>query len=203
MRKIRLSAGAAVVAAAIVATTFAFTVAPASAATCLDCPSGTGGGGGGGGTGSGSGSYGAGTGASSGWFDVPEASATVDTGINVDSNDSVQITADTAYQIWAGVLFTGNNGPAGWTGYQATDPKFPLHGDTDRFGHIIRPYSLLAEIDNSTAPNGTPLYQVGDGFTTNVAAGSGSHRVFLKINDDAPRNGSGKFRAYVQVTRNP
>lgn len=197
MRKIRLSAGAAVVAAGIMATTLAFTVAPATAATCLDCPPATGGAGSGGGT------YGSGTGASSGWFDVPEAAAVVDTGINVDSNDSVQITADSSYQIWAGVWFTGNNGPTGWYGSQATDPKFPLHGDLDRFGHIIRPYSLLAEIDNSTSPNGTPLFQVGDGYTARVATGSGSHRVFLKINDDTQRNGSGRFRAYVQVSRNP
>jgi hypothetical protein len=140
---------------------------------------------------------------SSGWFDVPEAAAQVDTGIDVDSNDEVQITADNSHQIWAGVFLTGWNGPAGWTTHQAFDPKFPLHGDVDRFGHIIRPYSLLAEIDDSTQPNGTPLYQVGDGYTARVATGSGQHRVILKINDDTPHNGKGAFLAFVQVTRNP
>lgn len=187
-----------VAALTVAAATLSVSAQPAAAIQCRSCY----GDGDGGGSGGGGGGGGGGTSLDSGWFNVPESTGHVDTGINVDSNDEVQITADSSYTIWAGVWFTGRNGPAGWTGSQATDPKFPLHGDTDRFGHIIRPYSLLAEIDNSTY-NGTPLYQVGDGYTATVASGSGSHRVILKINDDTLANGDGAFRAYMQVTRKP
>jgi hypothetical protein len=41
-------------------------------------------------------------------------------------------------QIWAGVWFTGNNGPNGWNNLD-NDPKFPLPG--------THPYCLLGKLD--------------------------------------------------------
>src|SRR5262249_20019977 len=56
---------------------------------------------------------------------VSEATAgDLDAGIDLQPGDEVEFEAGGG--IWAGVLFTGQNGPEGWNGLDS-NPKFPVH----------------------------------------------------------------------------
>jgi hypothetical protein len=85
--------------------------------------------------------------------------------------------------IWAGVWFTGNNGPQGWTN-RDNNPKFPLPG--------AHPYMLLGKLD-------TGYFEVGSYRRLDQTPNSG--RLYLRINDDVPGNGNGAFQAQVAVYR--
>ncbi|MBL3671451.1 hypothetical protein JL475_37295 [Streptomyces sp. M2CJ-2] len=113
--------------------------------------------------------------------EVRESDWDVYTGCFLQYGDTVQIGAQGS--IWAGVWFTGNNGPQGWTN-TAQDPKFPMPS--------ARAYSLLSRAD------GRYRY-VGTG-TSFLYTGSGTY-LYLRINDDVPGNGNGSFNANVQVIR--
>jgi hypothetical protein len=113
--------------------------------------------------------------------EVQEADWDVYTGCDLEHADRVVISASGL--IWAGVWFTGQNGPQGWTNI-ANDPKFPMPS--------ARAYSLLAKTDGRYRPAGT-----GTAFNY-TGAGSPLH---LRINDDTPGNGNGAFVATVKVTR--
>lgn len=112
---------------------------------------------------------------------VPESSAGVDTGIELERQDRLVISA--SGQIWAGVPFTGANGPRGWNNVEL-DPKFPLIGS--------HPYSLIGKLDGR-------YFYVGDGVDR-FYFGSGS-RLMLRTNDDTPGGGSGAFTVLVQQWR--
>ncbi|WP_144126926.1 hypothetical protein [Catellatospora sichuanensis] len=112
---------------------------------------------------------------------VAEASWDVNTGCSLRSGDRVQINASGS--IWAGVWFTGDNGPQGWTNI-ANDTKFPMAS--------ARVYSLLAKTNGNYRYAGT-----GTMFTY---TGTGSP-LYLRINDDKPGNGNGAFTVDVIVTR--
>jgi hypothetical protein len=114
-------------------------------------------------------------------FDVAEASWDVPSGCQMQPGDHVVISAGGS--IWAGVWFTGNNGPQGWTNI-AGDAKFPSPSS--------RAYSLLANVDGRYQYVGT-----GTSFTY-TGLGSPLH---LRINDDTPGNGSGAFVVRVQLQR--
>jgi hypothetical protein len=86
-------------------------------------------------------------------------------------------------QIWAGVWFTGNNGPKGWNNVD-NDPKYPLPAS--------HPYGLLGKLD-------TGYFYVGDYSRYDQALDQGT--LFLRINDDVPGNGNGAFQCLVQVYR--
>jgi hypothetical protein len=62
-------------------------------------------------------------------------------------------------EIFAGVWFTGNNGPWGWD-WRADDPKFPHHG-TDE----AHPFSLIGKIGSG------PYFLVGEALDNHVAFG--------------------------------
>lgn len=98
------------------------------------------------------------------------------TGVYVRAGQSINIDA-TNDQIWAGVWFTGWNGPMGWT--SKCNSQCPMPNE--------RAYSLLAQI-------GSQQVYVGAGRTFTAAS---SGYVVLKVNDDVPGNGAGYFRAYV------
>ncbi|WP_406073565.1 hypothetical protein [Micromonospora sp. NBC_01638] len=112
---------------------------------------------------------------------VEEASYDVNSGCSLKDGDRVQISA--YGQIWAGVWFTGENGPQGWTN-MANDSKFPMTN--------ARAFSLLAKTNGNYRSVGT-----GTMFTY---YGTGSP-LYLRINDDKPGNGNGAFTADVTVTR--
>jgi hypothetical protein len=86
-------------------------------------------------------------------------------------------------QIWAGVWFTGNNGPKGWNDIDNND-KFPMPA--------AHPYGLLGLLDNG-------YFFVGDYHRDDKADDQGT--LFLRINDDVPGNGNGAFQCLVQVYR--
>ena len=103
---------------------------------------------------------------------VPESTGRTDVARYVYQYQHVSITADPVQQIWSGMWFTGNNGPAG---YGTANSQSPLPG--------APAYSLLARIGNQYTYVGT-----GKDF---VAQTSGWLTLF--INDDVPGNGNGYF----------
>jgi hypothetical protein len=115
-------------------------------------------------------------------FTVPESSAGIDTGVDVQPLDRLVFRA--SGEIWAGVLLTGLNTPRGWNNVDS-DPKFPLPG-----GH---PYSLLGQLAGR-------YFEIGDALER-VYNGPRPERLFLRINDDTPGNGSGAFDCEVEVFR--
>src|SRR5262249_14384351 len=115
-------------------------------------------------------------------FEVPESSAGIDTGVDIQSLDRVIFRA--SGEIWAGVWFTGGNGPEGWH-YRDSNRKFPLPG-----GH---PYSLLGQIAGR-------YFEVGTGIER-IHTGAGVERLFLRTNDESPGNGTGAFTCNVEVWR--
>ncbi len=113
-------------------------------------------------------------------FQDKESDYDVNTGLTVKPGDSVQISC--SGQIWAGVIFTGTNGPEGWNNINYNS-KYPLPG--------TRPYMQLARLDQG-------YFQVGRG-TSFVHTGAAS-MLYLRINDDTPGNGNGYFTCYVTIS---
>jgi hypothetical protein len=123
------------------------------------------------------------------WVTVPEsATADLDTGVVLQPADEFMLTG--AGTIWAGVAFTGLNGPEGWTDRIETNPNAPLHNTPD-----ARPFSLLGKFE------GEGYFYVGHGFRRRTFNRSSQRRLFLRINDNTPRNGSGAFQCLIQVWR--
>jgi hypothetical protein len=79
--------------------------------------------------------------------------------------------------IWAGVWFTGENGPAGWNSYAPSG--FPVPG--------VRTYSLLGAFGDE------PYRYVGANNYTFYNARPYSRTVWARVNDNVPGNGSGAF----------
>lgn len=115
-------------------------------------------------------------------FYVAESDSNVETTLYVHTGDLVTFSA--TGEIWSGVLFTGTNGPNGWD-YTDCDPKFPLP--------CAHPFSLLAKTD------GGNWFEVGQSYQYTYQ-GNGIKEILLRINDDAPGNGTGGFNVTVQIT---
>jgi hypothetical protein len=113
-------------------------------------------------------------------LEVKESDDTVDTQIDVQTNDRIVINA--TGRIWAGVAFTGDNGPGGWS--WTAGNKFTLVN-----GHA---YSLIGSLDGI-------WWEIGTG-ATRTYTGPGS-RLYLAINDDVHGNGNGAFSVKIQVYR--
>jgi hypothetical protein len=86
--------------------------------------------------------------------------------------------------IWAGVWFTGTNGPDGWRGTSASG-SYPLPG-APRYGLIARLGNNAYEFVGSGARS----------FTNNKPGYL--QRVRFRVNDDAPGNGNGAFRVFLR-----
>jgi hypothetical protein len=113
---------------------------------------------------------------------VAEGDSTVDTHMQVQRGDTLIFHAWGS--IWAGVWFTGTNGPRGWN-WIDHDPKFPLKSS--------HPFCLFGRLDNG------PFY-IGDDMRLDETADQGT--LLLEINDDVHGNGSGAFHCLVQQYRN-
>lgn len=113
---------------------------------------------------------------------VNESDGDVDTHIDVRAGDTLIFHADGS--IWSGVWFTNPNGPKGWNN-RDLDPKFPLPG--------AHPFQLLGKLD-------TGYFPVGEYARLDQTSNQG--RLYLRINDDVPGNGSGAFEVKVQCYRN-
>lgn len=114
-------------------------------------------------------------------YQVTEKDCITNTDLAIQTGDRLVLTA--WGKIYAGVIFTGENGPEGWNGIDL-DPKFPLTGS--------HPYCLFGSIagNNFFIGNGRDLVYQGPG-----------DKLVLRINDDSPANGSGAFHCRVQVWR--
>src|SRR2546430_17358683 len=110
---------------------------------------------------------------------VAEWQNDVDTNIELRNGDWLDISASGS--IWAGVWFTGENGPQGWTGYTAGGDS-PLPGSP--------PFSLLGKTADED------YFYVGAGLRRayrNESLGPGATRLALRINAHRPGNGTGAF----------
>jgi hypothetical protein len=94
-----------------------------------------------------------------------------------------QVTISASGEIWSGVAFTGTNGPDGWDATDC-DPKFPLP--------CVHPFSLLYRANGPYVEGGSWSQFTHNGSATMLT---------LRINDDAPGNGSGSFTVTVTVVR--
>ena len=113
-------------------------------------------------------------------FQDKESDRDVSTGLVVKTGDTVQISCTGS--IWAGVLFTGTNGPQGWDNINFNS-KYPLPG--------THPYMQLGRLDQG-------YFEIGK-QTSFVHTGAPS-TLFLRINDDTPGNGNGYFTCYVTIS---
>lgn len=123
------------------------------------------------------------------WFDVPESQrGDQDTNITLRPGDEYELTgADT---IWAGVWLTGLNGPEGWEDRIETNPASPMFNRPD-----AHPFSLIGRFGVS------PYFYIGHRISRKAYNLPVPANLRLRINDNAPGNGSGVFRCRVQVWR--
>jgi hypothetical protein len=119
---------------------------------------------------------------------VPESTSNVPTGIAIQPGDEFALTASGT--IWAGVWFTGVNGPDGWTDRIETNPASPYINKPD-----AHPFCLVGRFDTD------PWFYVGSGFTRRPAMLTAAKQLVLRTNDNTPGNGSGSFQCRVQVWR--
>ncbi|MER5671838.1 caspase family protein [Pseudonocardia alni] len=111
-------------------------------------------------------------------FTVTRTGGEQETGVMVGTGQRVVIGASGA--IWSGIIFTGQNGPNGWTGWEASEDA-PLPGKP--------PFSLLGRLGGRTFYVGGDLDFVHDGPPA---------RLFFLVNDHR-RMGSGSFDVRVSV----
>jgi hypothetical protein len=111
---------------------------------------------------------------------IPESTFGVDSGVDVGPGQWLGFTG--SGEIWAGVLFTGNNGPQGWNTID-NNPNLPLPGS--------RPFSLLGRLNNQN-------FYIGNSNFTGVNP-SAPQRLILRTNDDVPGNGNGAFMCQVET----
>jgi hypothetical protein len=121
------------------------------------------------------------------WITVREADSGVDTGIDFEPGDDFEF--DATGDIWAGVIFTGRNGPEGWSNVDY-DPKFPLHE-----GAQAHPYSLIGMF------RGRSFFYIGTHLGPTRYTDADRRRLVLRTNDDSPGNGNGEFRCRVRIWR--
>jgi hypothetical protein len=155
--------------------------------------------------------------------DGPPTRANVDTGLDIEPGDVLEISA--TGKIWAGQCATGDNGPKGWDNI-TNEPKFPLTGvppysllgeirspvGPNNYTERMRPYFYIGEKTTYPHPNDSfalqskriteiepPVLFGSDGM--HHLAIRPSERLMLRINDDAPGNGSGSFQVTIKVHR--
>lgn len=112
----------------------------------------------------------------------PAPGIDVDTGIDLQPGDRLQISATGAVD--TGFVFGGPGGPNGDANI-SDDAKYPLHPSF--------PFALIGRVGE------TGYFLVGQGLNTTHTGAAG--RLFLRTNDDTPGNGWGHFDATVTVQR--
>ncbi|TCC51511.1 hypothetical protein E0H73_41070 [Kribbella pittospori] len=118
---------------------------------------------------------------------IREFDTNVDANVELQNGDWIDISVTGS--IWAGVWFTGRNGPNGWPGWSANNDS-PLPG--------AAPFGVLGW----TAEDN--YFWIGSGMRRtyqNSTLGPGRTRLSFRINDDRPGNGDGAFIAKIQVWR--
>lgn len=122
---------------------------------------------------------------------VRESDHDVYTGIVLQDGDIYFFEASGS--IWADIAAAGQNGPNGrdtitW------DARFPLHGGLDR--NNAHPYSLLGRHFGG-------YFFIGEGGRRMRYVFDQDAALWLRINDDAPGNGSGSFQVRIRVWGEP
>ncbi|HEY2168859.1 MAG TPA: cellulase family glycosylhydrolase [Candidatus Angelobacter sp.] len=123
-------------------------------------------------------------------IDVPEKSSGVDTGIDIMPGQFFEFQASGS--LWAGILLTGENGPAGWNTIDHNNQKLPLHSGLNAY-----PFSLIGRFGSVG-----DYFYIGKGMSRTKFTGSSTQRIFLRTNDDSPGNGHGSFSCRVLVSQN-
>jgi hypothetical protein len=113
--------------------------------------------------------------------EVRESNYDVDTGLFIRYNDKVEFSCSGS--VWSGVWFTDINGPNGWSNI-TYDPKYPLTG--------TNPYKALAKLNSR-------YFSVGGGTIRQHR--NADSRLYMRVNDDAPGNGTGAFFCDIWVNR--
>lgn len=136
---------------------------------------------------------------------VRESDGEVDTGIELQMFDGVSWTA--TGQIWAGVWFTGSNGPDGWTDHIDNSSDKPLPGAHPfcllyRRGGFAAPWNVAGSSGNfSVSPlYSPPLAGKFRGVDLDAYPHDPAH-LWMRINDDHPGNGNGYFGVAITITR--
>jgi hypothetical protein len=123
------------------------------------------------------------------WVDVPEsATGDVRTGIVIGPGDDFALTGEDS--IWSGLWFAPVNGPEGFTDRLETNTRCPMNNVPQ-----AHPYSLVGHFE------GEPYFYIGRSVQRRSFDAVTPKQLFLRINDDTPGNGSGKFRCRIQVWR--
>ncbi|GLY80506.1 hypothetical protein [Actinoallomurus iriomotensis] len=111
-------------------------------------------------------------------------------GIDLHPGDSIEV-LETGGDIWAGVWFTGRNGPRGWEGWPApNDGKWPLPG--------ANLYSLIGEFRarQTGYPQGA-FFLPGTGCI--AVPSTGTTVLYLEPNDQTFSDNDGAFTAHLRV----
>jgi hypothetical protein len=121
---------------------------------------------------------------------VYEQDSDVFTGIVLREGDDYEIEASGA--IWSGWLFGNEIGPEGDPSI-TWDPKFPLHAVIDP--NHAHPYALLGRLNN--------YFYIGRHRARARWLYHSEQLLHLRINDNAPGNGSGSFSVRIRVWGEP
>ncbi|MDF0675554.1 MAG: hypothetical protein P0120_14625 [Nitrospira sp.] len=119
---------------------------------------------------------------------VPESSAGVATGVTLQPGDEFELSGSGT--VWAGVWFTGVNGPEGWMDRIESNPASPYINQPD-----AHPFSLVGRFGTE------PFFYVGTGLSRRAYPHQNALPLILRTNDNAPGNGSGSFQCRIQVWR--
>lgn len=131
---------------------------------------------------------------------VAESDRDVDTGIGLQDLD--QASFSVTGTIHSGASASGASGPDGWIEV-TTNSNYPLHKgpDAHRYALLIR---LLDPLWLPGTADPTPYLFLGSGTRPDWSPYTHSgadRRIWLRINDDQPGNGSGQFTVTITVKR--
>jgi hypothetical protein len=114
---------------------------------------------------------------------VPESSSTGVVTAWIGYGQSITVTPSLSHNIWAGVWFTGQNGPEGWANTWAPG-YYPLPG--------AREYSLIGRFGSGS------WHYIGQQQRTYTNTSPGYiERARFRVNDNTPGNGSGAFQVRI------
>ncbi|REE95823.1 hypothetical protein [Thermomonospora umbrina] len=115
-------------------------------------------------------------------------------GYDLRAGHSIEVVGASG-EIWAGVAFTGRNGPDGWRNWPAPDDgRWPLPG-ADLYSLVGTFKDRQTGFERGTFPVGT-----GTGGCVPVPAG-GTSVLYLRHNDQYTLDNDGAFTARVRIWR--
>ncbi|HEX2316657.1 MAG TPA: hypothetical protein VHJ17_23130 [Thermomonospora sp.] len=115
-------------------------------------------------------------------------------GFDLRPGDAIEV-VNVGGDIWAGVAFTGRNGPRGWENWPAPDDgRWPLPG--------VNLYSLIGQFKDRHTGVKRGAFFIGNGTERCIPVPhTGTSVLFLEHNDQWPLDNDGAFTARVRVWR--